>query len=119
MRSGEELRNFRLVRIADNPGDAWKRGEFFWRALGVASGDDNASMGIVGVNLAYGIAGLGIGGRGDGASVDDDDVRRRSIDRGNAPPVAELAFERGAVSLGSAAAELFDVKRGHGWRPDS
>ena len=74
-----KFRDLRLVRIADDPRDAGKRGEFFGCALSVAAGDDDASGGVFRVNLADGIAGLGIGGGSDGTGVHDNDVARGGV----------------------------------------
>ena len=99
--------------IADDPGDAGEGGEFIGGALGVAAGDDDAGGGVGGVEFADGVASLGIGCGCYGAGVDDDDVGACGFERGSEAAIEELAFEGGAVSLGGAAAELFDVERGH------
>jgi hypothetical protein len=49
-----------FVGVADDEGDAGKRGEFFGSALGIAAGDDDAGGRIAGVDFADGIASLGI-----------------------------------------------------------
>jgi hypothetical protein len=68
----------------------------------------------LGVELAYGVAGLGVGGGGYCAGVQDDDAGRGGIGDGVIATIEELAFEGGAVGLGCAAAELLDVEGGHG-----
>jgi hypothetical protein len=100
-----------FVGVADDPGDAGELGEFFGGALGVAAGDDDLGGGILGVDFADGVAGLGIGGGGDGAGVHNYDAGCARICGGGAAAVEELTLEGGAVGLGGAAAELLDVKR--------
>jgi len=102
------------VGIADDVGDAGERREFFGRALCVAAGDHDLGGGIVGMKFADGVAGLGIGGCGDSAGVDDDNVSGLRGAGKEAATVEELAFDGGAVGLGGAAAELLDVEGGHG-----
>ena len=100
------------MRVTDNAADAGESGEFFWSALGVAAGDDDAGGGVCGVNFADSVASLGIGGGSDGAGVQDDDVGVLPGCRG-AATIEELAFDRSAIGLSGAAAKLFDVEGGH------
>jgi hypothetical protein len=106
--------DFRLVRVADDVEDTGKSGQFFGGPLGVAAGGDDFSCGICGVKFANGVAGLRIRGRGDSASVDDDDVSTVRSGREIVALSTELALDRCGVGLCGAAAELFDVKRRHG-----
>lgn len=99
--------------IADNPRNTGKRGEFLGSALGVAAGDDEEDGRILRVNLSNGVAGLGIGGSGYGAGVEDDDGRRGRVGGGGKAAIEELAFDGGAVGLRGAAAELLDEEGGH------
>src|SRR5208282_10100 len=108
-----------FVGIADDPGDAWEGGKFFGGALGVAARDDKASLRILGVEFADGVAGLGIGGGGYGAGVEDDDGGGGGIGGGGAAAIEELTFEGGAIGLRGAAAELLDVEGGHDLRNDA
>ena len=103
-----------FVGIADNEGDAGEGRKFFGGALGVTAGDEDFGGGILRVNLANCIAGLCVSGGRDGAGVDDDELGVLGRSRGSTAAVKELAFDGGAVGLGSAAAKLFDVKGGHG-----
>jgi len=102
-----------FVGIADNERDAREGRKFFRGALSVTAGDKDFGGRILRVNFANGIAGLCIGGGSDGAGVDDDElgVLRRS--RRGAAAIKELAFDGGAVGLGGATAELFDVEGRH------
>ena len=106
----DELWDLRFVGIADDPGDTGKRRQFFWSALGIASGDDDADGGIGGVELADGVAGLGVGGSRDRAGVDDDDVGGAGRGDRGAATVKQLALEGSAIGLRGAATELFDVE---------
>jgi hypothetical protein len=101
------------VGIADDPGNARECGEFFGSALGVAAGDDKAGGGILGVNLANGVAGLSVGGGGYRAGIEDDDGGRGGIGDRTASTIEELALDSGAVGLGGTAAELLDVEGRH------
>jgi hypothetical protein len=65
------------------------------------------------VDFADGLAGLGIGGGGYRARVQDNDICGWEIYRGGAAAIEELAFQGGAVGLRGAAAELLDVEGGH------
>ena len=108
-----EAGNLRLVRVADDEGDAGKRSEIFRSALSIATGGDDAGAGVGGVNLADSVAGLGVGRRSDGAGVDDDEVSGVRGGGERESEVEKLALDGGAVGVGSATAELFDVKGVH------
>ena len=112
--------NLGLVGIADYPGDAGQGSQLFGSALGVAAGYDEANSRVCGVKLADGFAGLGVGRRGDGAGVDDNDVgsgyggvnrrrfRRAENYRGRSRASINLMFEmrasfRDAVTSGGLA----------------
>jgi len=114
-----EVGNLGFVGIADNERDAREGRKLFRGALSVTAGDKDFGGRILRVNFANGIAGLCIGGGSDGASVDDDElgVLRRS--RRGAAAIKELAFDGGAVGLGGATAELFDVEGRHGGKKKS
>lgn len=103
----------RFVGVADDERDTGKGREFFRSALSVTAGDENLCGRILRVDLANGVAGLGVGRRGNGASVDDDEFGVGGGRRGRASTVAELALDGGAVSLSGAAAELFNVEGRH------
>ena len=68
----------------------------------------------MGVDFADGFTGLGVGGSGYRAGVQDNDICGLEICRGGAAAIEELAFQGGAVGLRGAAAELLDVEGGHG-----
>ncbi len=109
----EELGNLGFVGIADDEGDTGEGGEFFGGTLGVATGDENTSGGICGMKFADGVAGLRVGGGGDGAGVEDDDVGDSWVRGKRKTLLAELALDGGAVGLRSAAAELLDKESAH------
>ena len=50
------------------------------------------AAGFAGVDFADGVAGLGIGGSGDGARVHHNDVRGGAVGCGEAAAVAQLAL---------------------------
>ena len=102
-----------LMRVADNPGDTRKRGEFFGGALRVASGGDDASGRILTVDAANGFASFGVGCGGDCAGVEDDDVGGSVGFGSGAALSAEVVANRVSVSLRGAAAEVLDEESGH------
>ncbi len=65
------------------------------------------------MDFTDGVAGLSVGGSGDGASVDDDDVGGGGIVGDGVALGAELALDGGGVGLRGAAAELLDMEDGH------
>lgn len=101
------------MRIADDPGDTRKLRQFLRRALGVTTGDEDTRGGVGGMQPLNGVASLGIGGGRDGAGVHDHDIGGGGFRRGCAAALQQLALESGAVSLGGAAAELFNVEGRH------
>jgi hypothetical protein len=102
-----------FVGIADDRADSGQGGDFGGSALGVASGDDDFSEGILALDAADGGAGILIGGVCDSAGIQDYEVGFVGCGAGEAAGF-ELAFEGGAVGLGGAASEIFDVVGGHG-----
>jgi len=101
------------VGIADDEGNSGETGDLLRGALSVTTSDNDASGRIRRVDFADGVAGLSVGGGGDGASIENNDVRRRAIERDGAALVPQLALDGGAVGLCGATAELFDVENGH------
>jgi len=82
-------------------------------ALRVAAGDDDAGGGVGGVELANGIARLGVGGGRDRAGFHDDDVSGRGFGCGGATAIEQLALDCGTVGLRARAAELLDIEGRH------
>ncbi len=108
-----DLRQIVFVRIAYDEGYAGESCDFLRSALGVASGDDDFASGIFALDAAEGGAGFLLGGGGHGAGIQNNDFRGGGAAGAVEAAVAELLFDGGAVGLGSAAAEIFDVKAGH------
>jgi hypothetical protein len=100
--------------VADDEGDAREGRDFFWGALGITAGYEDACGGIGSVDFAYGIASLGVSGSGDGACVKNDDVGCGRIGRKNAALFAELPLNGRAIGLSGAASELLDKECAHG-----
>ena len=63
-----------FVAVADDGGDARDGGEFFWGALGVATGGDDAGCGVEAMRAADVSAGFAVGFGSDAAGVDDDHI---------------------------------------------
>ena len=70
----EESGDLGLVGIAYDKGDARERGDFFGGALGITAGYEDASGWIGRVDFSDGVAGLGVSGGGDCASVENHHV---------------------------------------------
>src|SRR5258707_6046510 len=108
----DEVGDLWFVGIAYDAADAGEGGQFFWSALGVAAGNDDAGGGACGVNFADSVAGLSVSGGGDGTGIENDDVGALRGYRG-AATIEELALGGRPVGSGWAAAKLFDMERGH------
>ena len=96
-----EIRNFGFVRVADNKRNTGESCELFGSALGITAGDEDFSRGISRMYFADGIAGLGVGCRGDGASVDDDKFRVVWRRNRGATAVEQLALDSGGKYIHS------------------
>ena len=104
---------FMLVGIANNQAHAWKCGDLFRGALRIASGDDDAGIGILPANSTNCGASVLVRSRCYGAGIQHYD---RCITRRGGAGIAsllELAFEGCAICLRSAAAEVFYEESGH------
>jgi hypothetical protein len=109
----DELGDLRLVGIANDPRNTGKSNEVFRGTLGVTAGDDDTSGGILRVDFADGVAGLGIGGSRNRTGVYDYEIRRGCFRDGAATTLEQLVLKGGAVCLGGAAAELLNVEGFH------
>lgn len=83
-------------------------------ALGVASGNYYLAVGVFATNAADGGPGILFGGGGDGAGVQHHELSSTAPVGAIETAVAELLLNGGTVGLGGPAAEIFDVKAGHG-----
>ena len=107
----------RLVAIADDGSDAGQSGKFVGRALGIATGDDDARAGIAAMGAAdIGTSGA-VGFGGDGAGVDEDEigVRWQSV---TVARHGESGANGLSIGTSGAASEVFNVKR-HGAAPSA
>jgi hypothetical protein len=69
------LGNSRLVGIAYHPMNAGHTSDLFRSALRVASGYQNSRRGIFAIHPAHGLAYILVGGGGNSASVQDNELR--------------------------------------------
>ncbi len=99
--------------IADNERNTSKTGDLFRGALSVAPGDNNARGRIRRVDLADGVARLGIRGGSDGAGIQNNDVRGRPVTRDGTALPEQLPLDGGSIGLCGPAAKLFDMESGH------
>jgi hypothetical protein len=97
-----------FVGVADYAGDTRQRGDFRGGALRITSGNDDLCERILPLRAADCGTRILIRGIGDGASVQNYQIRFGRWSEGKAPGF-ELAFESGAVGLSSTASEVFDV----------
>jgi CheY-like chemotaxis protein len=112
------------VGITHYPTHPRDRGQFFRRSLRVATSDENAAPGIFPAHATDRGPCVLVRALRDGAGIEDDHfgIARRGSAFHSA--LQELALERGAVSLGGAAAKILYVEAGHApilteCRPDS
>ena len=101
------------MRISDDERDAFDRGEFLRSALGIATGDQNARLGMVAMKAPDGLADFIVGGRGYCAGIENDQAGVRCGSGGREAFGDEAGFNGGAVGLGGAAAEVFDEESIH------
>lgn len=87
-----DFRELMLVRVADNNAYAGQSGDFFRGALGIASGDHDACIGILPVHPANCGAGILICRSRHGAGVQNDDRGVRGTRSANQSLLYELAF---------------------------
>jgi hypothetical protein len=102
-----------LVGISSHFADTGQGGNFFRRTLCVASCNDDLAKGVLAVNAPDGCAGVLIGGGSYGAGVQDNDLGLGRSFGAFQSAVAELAFDRGAIGLGSAAAKVLYIESAH------
>ncbi len=104
-----DLRCERLVAVANHGGDTGQGREFFWCALGVATGRDDARLRIEAVGSTDERAGFSICFAGDAAGVDHNHicvgVLAFAHSRGT-----QQARDRFAVGARGATAEVFDME---------
>ena len=74
--------------IANDEGNACETSDVFRGALRVTTSDNDACGRIRRVDLADGVASLSVGGGGDGAGIENNDVGRRALGRGRAALLA-------------------------------
>jgi hypothetical protein len=100
----------RLVTVSDDSSHAGHSGKLIWRALGIASGDDDLRAWVAAMRAANegarGSVGLGC----DGAGIHDDDIGGEGLAQIQS---AQVSGDGLAVGAGGAAAEMFNVKAGH------
>jgi hypothetical protein len=111
--TGQQIRDLALVLVPDDPRDAGERGEFLRSALGIAASHENAAAGILAVRAAHGLSHIVIGRRGDGAGIENHEVRLATVRRAYETARGKLRFERCAIGLRSAAAEILNEEAGH------
>ena len=102
-----------LVRITYDQIDARHRGNLLGGALRVTSSDDDLCSRILAVSAAYRRARILVSRRRNGASVEDNDFGSFSGIRASQATVAELALERGSISLGRTASEVLHIEGRH------
>ena len=102
-----------LMGVADDLSHTRQGREFFGRTLGIASGDDNLRLGIFSVHASNRGSSVLVGGSGDGAGVQYDNVRCREVADAFQTAFLELTFDGGTVGLGGATTKILYVKTSH------
>ena len=111
----QQAQQIALLLVAENQGDAGDGGKGLGVDLGIAAGDDDAASGMETAGAADEIARLAVGGGGDGAGVDDDQLGP-GLERDDGPAGRGQAFFKGGrFELVGLAAEGGDSGgTGHG-----
>lgn len=102
-----------FVGVSYDPGHARQGSQFFWSALRIATGYQDATVRIVAADAADGGAGVLVGRGCHCAGVEDDHFglpRRGSAMQALCP---QLLFNRGAIGLGCAASKILYVETAH------
>jgi len=102
-----------LVGIPYNPGHTRQRCQFFGRPLGVATGHQNAAIGIQTLQAAYGCAGIFVRSLGHGAGIQDHDFGVENRPSSLQSALQKLPFQRRPIRLRSSAAEILYVEARH------
>jgi len=101
------------VRVADYQVHARQGGDFFWCALRVTTSDYDFRFRIFSSYAPNCRAGVLIGARGYRTCVENHERGFGGRGRTVKSAIFELAFERRAIGLGSAAAKVLYIKSGH------
>src|SRR5271155_2640452 len=99
-----------FVGIADNPSNPRKRCNLLARALGVATRDNNLAAWVFATNTADRGPCILISRSGDSACIQDHDSRSGGRRGSHQTAFLELALNRRAVGLRSAATEILHVE---------
>src|SRR5580693_522884 len=103
-----------FVRIANHAANPRKRGDFFRRALRVATRHHNLAVRIVTTDAADGRAGILISRSRDRARVQHYDFRSRRCVGPCQAELLELARDRSTIGLRSPASKVLYVETCHG-----
>ena len=107
-----EIGDLRLMGIADDPRHAWNRRDLFGRSLRVTTRDENAGGRVLAMYAADRAPRVFIGGGGDGAGVQHNQIGGGSVGGSQVSASRKLRFERGAIGLRGPASEILDEKSG-------
>ena len=102
-----------LMGVANHEGDAGQGSDFFGGALGIASGDHDAGIGVLAAHSADGGAGVLIRGACYSACIQHDDRSASGGGSADKSLLFKLTFQSGTVGLGGAAAEVFYKESSH------
>jgi len=102
-----------FVGVSYHPGHARQGSQFFWSALRIATGYQDATLRMVAADAADGGAGVPVGRGCHCAGVEDDNFglpQRGSATEALCP---QLLFNRGAIGLRRAASKILYVETAH------
>ena len=101
------------MRIADHPLDARHLRQFLRRPLRITAGDQNARGRIFAMHPADGRPRIAVGLRRNSAGIQDDQVGVLARIGAAKTALGQLRFERRAIGLRRAAAEILDEEPRH------
>ena len=102
-----------FMGISNYSRDPRQSGNFFRRPLGIATGDDDLTMGILTANAANRGARILVSGSGHGAGVQNDNIRCCQSSRCFQPTLDKLPLYSSAIRLCRSTAKILYVKARH------
>ena len=112
-RTGGQIRNPRLVRIADHQRHAGERGNLLGRPLRVASCHQDARQRMLAMDTPHRLPDFVVGRCGNRAGIEHDQFGFAGPGGGRESFRREAGFNRGSVGLRGAASEVLDPKAVH------
>ena len=112
-RRPDQLRDLRLVGVADDPLDARQCGQLVRRTLRITARNQDARRRILAVYAANRVPDVFIGGGRDRARVENHEIRVCALRRGLQALGGQQRFQSCAVGLRGAATEVLNEELPH------